>query len=64
MVETKYALKTAVNTTVVYPEFAKSRHAHEKTSDVFTPDLNKLDWFLPFRIDLFANDNTFLNFHG
>ena len=42
MVETKYALKTAVKTTVVYPEFAKSKHAQAKTSDGFTPDLKRL----------------------
>ena len=42
MVETKYALKTAVRTTVVYPEFAKSKHAQAKTSDGFTPDLKRL----------------------
>src|SRR5215203_7093777 len=35
--ETKYALKTAVKTTVVYPEFAKSYPAHERTSRGRTP---------------------------
>src|SRR5688572_29652900 len=37
--ETKYALNTAVSTTVVYPELAKSYIAHAQTSRRLTPGL-------------------------
>ena len=62
MVETKYALNTAVKTTVVYPEFAKSKLAHAKISDGFTSGLNELDRLIKFDRNLVINNKTFLEF--
>jgi hypothetical protein len=58
MVETKNALKTAVKTTVVYPEFAKSKLAHAKISDTFASDLTRVDRLLTFDLDLVVNNKT------
>ena len=58
IVVTKYALKIAVKTTVVYPEFAKSRLAHANISDGLTLGLDELDPLIKFNMNLVVNNEV------
>ena len=59
IVVTKYALKTAVKTTVVYPEFAKSKLAHANISDGLTLGLSEFDPLIKFEMNLVINYEIF-----